>query len=64
METIAVIIVVAVAATLLLGASTEPRPQVIYVPLTIEPAQGGGLGCLPLLVAAILALLLLGGGVG
>jgi hypothetical protein len=64
METIALIIVVAVAAALLLGDAETPQPQIIYVPLTIEEPQGGGVGCLPLLVAAILALVLLGGGLG
>jgi hypothetical protein len=64
METILIIIVVAVAVALLLGGSEAPRPQVIYVPLTIEEPQGGNLGCLPLLVVAVLALVLLGGGLG
>jgi hypothetical protein len=58
------IIVVAIAAALLLGGSEVPRPQLIYVPLTIEEPQSGNLGCLPLLVVAVLALVLLGGGLG
>jgi len=64
METMLIIIVVAVAAVLLFARPEAPHPQMIYVPLTIEEPQGGGLGCLPLLVVAILALLLLGGGLG
>jgi len=59
METMLLIVVIAAAATLLLGGSEAPRPQVIYVPLTIEEPQGGGLGCLPLLVVAILVLVVL-----
>jgi len=41
-----------------------PRSQIIYVPIEIAEEPRGGLGCLPLIVAAILivlALLALGG---
>jgi len=64
METLLIIVVVAVVIALLLGGGETPRPQIIYVPLTVTEPQGGGMGCLPLLVLAILALALLGGGLG
>jgi hypothetical protein len=37
-----------------------PRTQIIYVPIEVVEESQGGLGCLPLLVVAILLLLALG----
>jgi hypothetical protein len=63
METLLLIIAVVAVAALLLGQPTQ-RQSIIYVPLSVEEPLGGGLGCLPLLVVALLALVLLGGGLG
>jgi hypothetical protein len=58
METLLLIIGIAAAALLFTRPGTPP-PQVIYVPLAVEEPQKPGLGCLPLIVVGILALLLL-----
>jgi hypothetical protein len=47
--------IIAVVAALLRPA---PQTQVIYVPLAVEEPRGG-LGCLPLIVVGVLALLLI-----
>jgi hypothetical protein len=61
METLLLIIGIAAAAFLFARPGTPP-PQVIYVPLAVEEPQNARLGCLPLIVITILALLLLSGG--
>jgi hypothetical protein len=58
METMLIIGIVAIAALLLLRPA--PQTQVIYVPLAVEEARGG-LGCLPLIVVGVLALLVIVG---
>jgi hypothetical protein len=57
METMLIIGIIAVVALLLRPA---PQQQVIYVPLAVEEPRGG-LGCLPLIVVGVLALLVIVG---
>ena len=37
-----------------------PLPQIFYVPVEVAHPQGGGLGCLPVIVLGIVLLLVLG----
>ncbi len=55
METMLIIGFISVVALLMLRPA--PRTQVISVPLAIEEERGG-LGCAPLIVVGVLALLL------
>jgi hypothetical protein len=57
METLLLIIGVVVIALLVFRSA--PRTQIIYVPVEVAEPQGG-LGCLPLIVVAVLVLLALG----
>ena len=57
METMLIIGIIAVVALLLRPA---PQTQVIYVPLAVEDGRGG-LGCAPLIVVGVLALLVIVG---
>jgi hypothetical protein len=59
METMLIIGLIAVAALLLLRPAA-PQPPIIYVPLAIEE-ESGGLGCLPLIVVGVLALVVMVG---
>jgi hypothetical protein len=53
-------LVVAFAALLGRVFRTPPAPQVIYIPVPQpEPTTSGG-GCLPLIIATLVALVLLG----
>jgi hypothetical protein len=61
METMLIIGLIAIVALLLLRPA--PQTQVIYVPLAVEEPCGG-LGCLPLIVVGVLALLLIVGMLG
>jgi hypothetical protein len=56
METVLLIIGIAVAALVLFHPA--PRPQILYVPMEVAEPQGG-LGCLPLIIVGVLALLVL-----
>jgi len=56
METMLIIGIIVVVALLLLRPA--PQTQVIYVPLAVAEPRGG-LGCLPLLVVGVLALLVI-----
>jgi hypothetical protein len=58
METVLLIGIIAVVALLLLRPA--PQTQVIYVPMPVEEPRGG-LGCAPLLVVGVVALLLIVG---
>ena len=58
METMLLIGIIAVVALLLLRPA--PQTQVIYVPLAVEEPRGG-LGCAPLIVVGVLALLVIVG---
>ncbi len=58
MEILLLIIAGSVAALVLFRPA--PRTQIVYVPIEVAEAPQGGLGCLPLLVVAILILLALG----
>ena len=50
METLLLIIgIIAVALFLFRPA---PQPQIMYVPIEVVNPQGGGLGCLPVIVVA------------
>ena len=53
-----IVLMIGVAFVALLVLRPAPRTQVIYVPLAVE-TERGGLGCLPVLVLAGLALLVL-----
>jgi len=58
METLLLIIgSIAVAMFLFRPAS---QPQIMYVPVEVVAPQGGGLGCLPVIVVGIVLLLALG----
>jgi hypothetical protein len=57
METILPLIVAIMVVALLLRRSA-PQTQVVYVPLAVEEERGA-LGCLPLLLIAMLFLLVL-----
>ncbi len=57
METVLIIGIVAIVALLLRPA---PQTQVIYVPMPVEDERGG-LGCVPLIVVGVVALLLIVG---
>jgi hypothetical protein len=57
METVLIIGIVAIVALLLRPA---PQTQVIYVPMPVEEPRGG-LGCAPLIVVGVVALLLIVG---
>ena len=37
-----------------------PQPQIIYIPVEVAAPQGGGLGCLPVIIIGIILLLALG----
>lgn len=58
METMLIIGLIAVVAALMLRPA--PQTQVIYVPLAIEEERGG-LGCAPLVVVGVVALLVMVG---
>jgi hypothetical protein len=59
MDTLLIVILIAVVLALVVSAlRPAPRPQIIYVPIE-TPAQSGGLGCLPLIVVGLMALLVL-----
>jgi hypothetical protein len=55
METMLIIGIIAVVALLLRPA---PQTQVIYVPMPVEEERGG-LGCAPLIIVRMLALLVI-----
>lgn len=57
METLLLIIGIAIAAMVFFRPA--PRTQVIYVPVEVAEERGG-LGCLPLIIVAVLVLLALG----
>lgn len=56
------LIALVVAVVVLLGGvfRTPPAPQVIYIPVPQPEPAASGAGCLPLIVAALVALVLLG----
>lgn len=59
MDTLLIIILIAVVLAFVLSAlRPASRPQIIYVPIE-TPAQSSGLGCLPLIVVGLIALLVL-----
>jgi hypothetical protein len=58
METLLLIIGIVFVALILLRPT--PRTHLIFVPVEVAEMQGGGLGCLPLIIIAILVLLALG----
>ena len=61
MEFLPLIALVVALAALLRGAfRTPPAPQVIYIPVAQPEPAASGAGCLPLIVAALVALVLLG----
>ena len=39
-----------------------PQPQIMYVPVEVVNPQGGGLGCLPVIIIGLMVLLVLGSG--
>jgi hypothetical protein len=53
------LLIIAIAAVVLLLMRPTSRTEVIYVPLPLSNEQGSGLGCLPLIVIGVLALLML-----
>jgi len=53
------LLIVGIAAVALFLFRPAPQAQIIYVPLEVAEERGG-LGCLPLIVVALLALLALG----
>jgi len=60
---VVMLLLILIGAAALLLACPEPRPWVIYMPLAVEEAQSGGLGCLlPLLLVILLLLLFAGSG--
>jgi hypothetical protein len=61
MEFLSLLALAVALAALLRGAfRTPPNPQVIYIPVPqLEPAPSGA-GCLPLMIAALVLLVLLG----
>ena len=59
MDTLLLIIGLVAVALVLLRPTA--RPMIVYVPIEVAEAHGG-LGCLPLLVVALLVLLALGVG--
>ncbi len=62
METL--LLIIGIIAVVLFLLRPAPQPQIMYVPVEVVGTQGGGLGCLPVIIIAVLALLLLGGGMG
>jgi hypothetical protein len=59
METLLLLIGIIIAALVFIRPAA-PRPQIIYVPVEVVEPRGSGLGCLPLLIVGVLALLALG----
>jgi hypothetical protein len=57
MET--VLLIIGVVALALVLVRPAPQPTIIYMPVEVAEARGG-LGCLPLIVGAVLVLLALG----
>ena len=55
MEIILLIMVVIIAIGLF--AKPVPRPQIMYVPVEIATAQGGEVGCLPVIIIGLVILL-------
>ncbi len=58
MEVLLLIVGIAVVALLLFRPA--PQAQIIYVPVEVAAPQGGGLGCLPVIIIGIILLLALG----
>jgi hypothetical protein len=58
METLLLIIALVIVALVLFRPA--PRTQIIYVPMEVVEEPQGELGCLPLIVVAVLLLLALG----
>jgi hypothetical protein len=54
------LLIIGIIAVLLFLFRPSPQPQIIYVPIEVVNPQGGGMGCLPVIIAVILALLLMG----
>jgi len=53
MDTLLIIILIAVVLALVVNALRPAPPQIVYVPIE-TPAQDGGMGCLPLIMLGIL----------
>jgi hypothetical protein len=58
METL--LLIIGIVATVMF--LFHPAPQIMYVPVEVVNPQGSRLGCLLPIIVALLALLLLGGG--
>lgn len=61
MEILSLITLVVAFAAVIGGVfRTPPAPQVIYIPVPQPKPSASGVGCLPLIVATLVALVLLG----
>lgn len=61
MEFLSLLALVVAFAALLRGVfRTPPAPQVVYIPVPQAEPAASGAGCLPLLIAGLLILVLLG----
>jgi len=58
METLLLIVGITAVAFFLFRPA--PGPQIVYVPVEVATTQGGGLGCLPLIIIGIIVLLAMG----
>jgi hypothetical protein len=48
-----------IVAALVFFRPAAPRTQIVYVPVEVVEPRSSGLGCLPLVIAGVLALLAL-----
>lgn len=61
MEFLSLLALVVAVVALLRGAfRAPPAPQIVYIPMPQPEPTASGAGCLPLIVAALVALVLLG----
>ena len=54
------LLIIGLAAVALFLFRPAPQPQIMYVPVEVANPQGGGMGCLPVIVIGIMVLLALG----
>jgi hypothetical protein len=53
------LLIIGIAALALVLFRPAQQPQIIYVPVEVAESHSGGLGCLPLILGAVLVLLTL-----
>ena len=54
------LLIVGIAAVVLFLFRPAPQAQIMYVPIEVTNRQGGGLGCLTVIIIGLILLLALG----